>query len=373
MRKYMAYAWITMFVLMFMSAFFTYPFLSQFIDQRNLENREKKEFSHPSLENYTEYHQLFEEWYENNLPYRDILIQSNRKLALYGFKESASESVVLGKDNWLFLSETIPDYKKINLYTLDQLEVICTNLKSNYDYFQRRNIDFIVFIAPNKASIYGEAFLPNYIYCEEGVSRTEQLVDYIRRNTDVPIVFPKDELSLIAKGYPEYPLYLHLDTHWNYLGGYCGVKSLLRELDHELPGVDEIVLEEFNSPVLIWNGYDLSNMLGMTGELTEDTNYKIDYGSNNVVEWNGDTSTDIVDFYTFCQTASNAADHRKIMFIRDSFGSAMLPFIASEFREVYSPHVSFQTDSSTIDTVQPDVVIYEYVERGDLNNMMLFE
>lgn len=80
-------------------------------------------------------------------------------------------------------------------------------------------------------------------------------------------------------------------------------------------------MEEINSPVLEWNGYDLS-----------------------------------------------------IMFIRASFGSAMLPFIASEFSEVYSPHnLSTSINSNTIDTVRPDVVIYEYAERGDLDYMMMFE
>ncbi|MDE6845897.1 MAG: hypothetical protein K2J99_09040 [Lachnospiraceae bacterium] len=373
MKKHMTYAWIIMFVIMFMSAFLTYPLISKYIDQNNIENREKAEFPVLSLDNYTKYHQLFEAWYNDTLPYRDVLIQSNSKLAFYGFKESASESVVAGKDNWLFLSDTMPDYKRTNLYTPEQLEAIRIKLEENDRYFQKRNIDFIVFIAPNKASIYGESFLPDYIYREDCASRTEQLVDYIRQNTNVTIVFPENEIQELTQAYPEHPLYLHLDTHWNYLGSYCGTRALLRELDIELPAIDEITLEETNSPTLLWNGYDLSNMMGMTGELTQDINYNVDYGSDSEIIWNGDTLTNYSDFLSICQTSSNAPDKRKVMFIRDSFGSAMLPFIASEFSEVYSPHTSLPFNPAVIDAVSPDIIIYEYAERADIRNIELIE
>ena len=55
---------------------------------------------------------------------------------------------------------------------------------------------------------------------------------------------------------------------------------LLKELDIELPEINEIVLEDVNSPLFVWNGYDLANMMGMTGKLTADVNYEIDYGSD---------------------------------------------------------------------------------------------
>ena len=215
--------------------------------------------------------------------------------------------------------------------------------------------------------------MPDYIYREKCASRTEQLVKYIRQNTDITIVFPENELREISKMYPEYPLYLHLDTHWNYLGGYCGTKVLLRELEVELPDIEEINLAKTNSPVFIWNGYDLVNMMGMTGALTQDINYKIDYGSDSTIIWNDGTTVNKDDFAMLCQTYSNASDKRKVMFIRDSFGSAMLPFIASEFCEVYSPHLATPINSQTIASVHPNIVIYEFVERGELNNIMLVE
>lgn len=373
MKKHISYAWVFMFVIIFMSAFLTYPLLSKFMTQINIENREKEDFPILSIKNYTEYNHLFEAWYNDALPYRDYLIQSNRKLTFYGFKESASQSVIVGKDSWLFFNDTMPDYKRNNLYTSGQLEALCTRLMVNQNYFHKRNIEFIVFIAPNKASIYGESFLPSYIRRENNQSRTEQLVDYIRQNSNIKIIFPQEELIEITKEYPEYPLYFHLDTHWNYLGGYCGTKALLRELNIELPEIEEIVLEETNSPLFIWNGYDLANMMGMTGELTQDVNYEITCGSDTIINWNGDTTSDPNAFYSLCQTTSTAADHRKIMFIRDSFGSAMLPPMASEFSDIYSPHMDSTIDSNTIDTIQPDVVIFEFVERGSIINIPLFE
>lgn len=354
-------SWLIMFGILFLTPFITFPVIKK-ISGSHTETRENVEFPKVSLKNYKEYPKLFEQWFEDTLPYKDILIRTNGKIAFWGFGESASENVIVGKEGWLFYTETMSDYKRINLYTQKELEEICKKQKQLQDYYQSKGIEYILFVAPNKASIYGEDYLPDYIYKEDSVSRLEQLVEYIRRNSNITVVFPEEELLSVKEKYPEYSLYMHVDTHWNNLGGYCGAKALLKELGMKLPEIDEIHIEKNANPVFTWNGWDLANMMGLTGVLEEDTNYEISGFTDNIVVWDGDTVNSYDSFVTYCRTkSSDPVDRRKVIFIRDSFGTPMLPFIASQFREVYSPYVSFEVD---LEEEKPDLVIYELVERN---------
>lgn len=366
MKKSMVTAWIIMFALMFMSAFLTAP-LFAILQGGSIDRRTNI----PKLTrgNYSVYHTEFEDWFNNILPYRSELIRINSKINLYGFHESPSDEVVIGKNNWLFYKPTMGDYKRTNLYSAEELEELRRILEVNQQYFKERGIEYLIFIAPNKASIYGELYLPDYIGRQGGMSRTEQAVTYLRQNTDVKIVFPQDEMITVARAYPESPLYLHFDTHWNYLGGYYGAQALLREMGISLPQIDEVTVEKNSDPMFYWNSFDLERMIGMEGELPEDINYKISGYSDNVVSWTGDTTQSVKDFHGVCTTTSNAKDSRRVVFVRDSFGTAMMPFLASQFSEIYSPHKAREIDWAVM---KPDIVIFETVEREAFDEYLEF-
>ena len=56
------------------------------------------------------------------------------------------------------------------------------------------------------------------------------------------------------------------------------------------------------------------------------------------------------------------ADPRKIYVIRDSFSTAIAPYIGSQFSETYLRHKSTYSYEE-LETLDPDVVVYEVVER----------
>ena len=109
-------------------------------------------------------------------------------------------------------------------------------------------------IAPNKETIYGEEHLPSY-YKKAEETRTDQLIAYLKKNTDIRIVYPKEEMLKYKK---EYSLYWHYDTHWNAAGGYIGAKALLKELGDELPEVEDITFTPDT-----FSGYDLARMMNL--------------------------------------------------------------------------------------------------------------
>lgn len=57
------------------------------------------------------------------------------------------------------------------------------------DYYEALDIDFVVDLVPNKEQIYSENMPDNIEVCSE-YKRLDQLVDYIRDNSDVTVMMP---------------------------------------------------------------------------------------------------------------------------------------------------------------------------------------
>ncbi len=372
-KKKNSYLWIGLFCVLFLTPLLTYPLFRRVIPITEIQNRTYAARPEISVENYEKIAGQTEDYFEDNLPYRDALIYLNTIFTYEVFGQSVTEQVVVGEEDWLFYRESLADYKKTNLYSEEELLQIKNNLEQSQRYLEERGIEFIVFIGPNKATIYGEDYLPSYIVQQDSVSRTEQLVTYIRENTDITIIFPKEELLTAAKEYPQEMLYFKSDTHWNFLGGYIGAGALLKEMDIELPALKDVTLEKNTEPYFYWkNGYDMENMMGLTGYFKEPQNYQITGYTDNTVITEQDERRNYEDFDGVCRYYSDSENEQKLMFVRDSFATGMLPYITANFAEVYSPYQGkFEIES--IDTEQPDIFVYEMVERADLLSFVLEE
>lgn len=343
-------------------------FFEKYVNAENHENRTPASKPVFNLDGYADYADSFDLYFNDNMPFRNNLVSLNSKIDFFIFDKSTSDSVIKGKDGWLFFAKTLSDYQKYNLYTDEQLEEIKNNVLVTEKYFEERGIQFAIFIGPNKSSIYGD-YMPDRYETNDGASRTDQVVEYLRENTDVNIIYPKEELLEAREKYPELILYQKLDTHWNFMGGYFGTKPLLESLDVNVSDFFSISYELVNEPVFYWNGYDMANMLGLSDVLNNDYNYNISGFSDNVVNYEGDTRNNVDDFNGAIRTTSDAADDRKVFFARDSYGEAMTQYLAQSFSEVYSVHRGSMTISQ-IEQENPDIFIYEVVERdADLNGV----
>ncbi len=109
-----------------------------------------------------------------------------------------STQVLLGKGNWLFYKSaddgtSIADYQGTGHYSEEKLEEIADNLIKQRDVLAQQEIRFVVYIDPNKEVVYFE-YMPDAIYRESTVTRTDELVNYLRVNTDLEVVYPQNEL-----------------------------------------------------------------------------------------------------------------------------------------------------------------------------------
>lgn len=329
----------------------------KYVDAENYENREMTAKPEFSLENYSTYAEDYTSYFNDNMPFRNCLITLNSAIDYFLFHHSSNDQVIIGKNDWLFYSneqdgDPIGCYLGKNLLSEEELVNVAKNCIAQRDFLAAQGKELVIFVAPNKERINFE-YMPD-IYGKPAESYPAlQIIEYLKENTDLRIVYPYAEL-MEAKENMEQNIWYKTDTHWNMIGGYIGACALLKELGIDMPTVEseQIVIREENN-----RAGDLAGMLNLSNQLeAKDVEYSLEgYDSHNMVcdEWDFDKS--------FIYHA-DGADPRKIYVIRDSFSSQLAPYIGSQFSESYLRHRNSYSYKN-FKKENPDIVVYEVAER----------
>ena len=266
--------------------------------------------------------------------------------------------VIQGKEGWFFYAgeDSIIDSLGVEPFTEEQHANILDKLIKVRNKYTKENRNFALFIPPNKERIYSE-YLPDQYKNITGTSRVEELVKYIRKNSDINVIYPKKELTDTK---PICDVYYKSDTHWNMVGGYVGAHTLIRSLLGDYPPLTFRKIE--GKPFVV--GGDLQLMARIPDSWINDTYYNI-LGLTDVpidATWLVDDVHKTGKALLVGQ-ANNAQDMRSIVLIRDSYVMNMLPEIASYFSK--STYIHWQEVKNTPKEYfeGSDIFVIEYVER----------
>lgn len=355
MTKYKSVMWITIFLMITASPVFTYFFLGQYVDSKNYENRNMASKPILTAENYESFPKEYEAYYNDNLPFRNQLIRFHNSIDYFLFKQSSSERVAIGKNGWLFYCDKTngnPIEQSLGYwnFTSSQLQTIADNLMSAKRVLENQGIEFVLFIAPNKETIYMDE-LPDYYKVKSSYTSTDQLIDYLTENTDIRVVYPKQDLLNMKKNL-NMILYHKLDTHWNYAGAYIGAKSLAEELGINMPSLNEISLKSIST-----SSGDLTKMLNITIK-NGDNDYNIsDISTLNTINEKKDFDTELI-YHTA------GADPRKLFVQRDSFSTKLAPSLSTQFEHSMWVHKKYFSQQQLFD-YDADIFVLELVERNE--------
>ena len=139
-----------------------YPLLGPYIDQENYENRVTAEAPEFSLFSIAQFPKEYEEFFNDNLPFRSFLIEANAAIDLHIFHQSPLKKVVIGKDGWLFYNaagtdgDPMADAAGTNYYTSEELAQVAASLTAARDKLEAEGRSFVLMVVPNKESIYGK-------------------------------------------------------------------------------------------------------------------------------------------------------------------------------------------------------------------------
>ncbi|MCO7538109.1 MULTISPECIES: alginate O-acetyltransferase AlgX-related protein [Pseudomonas] len=289
------------------------------------------------------------------------------------------ESVMVGKSGWLFLGDGYAKTLTVKRFLpTDVDEVLAKNIIANAQdwnsWFVSRGVRaYRIVIGPDKDSIYTE-YLPDWAK-PSLFTITDQIADI---GGEALVIFPKRQL-MDAKDRFTPSLYYKTDTHWNLIGGSIAFEQLMQSLssvDASIHWPAPIVDRDIS--VVARGGGDLSRFQRINQLISDDeivlraplypagTIHQYEYKSKKPIAplLNGDVR--ILTTPTLV-VSDNALNKVRVLWLRDSFGTAMTPFMAATFSEVLQVHNSVSTPEMVKDLTikfKPDYVVETTVERS---------
>ncbi|CRI59805.1 alginate O-acetyltransferase AlgX-related protein [Pseudomonas sp. CCOS 191] len=299
---------------------------------------------------------------------------------LYPFGISTSpDQVIIGKDNWLYLgdmySKTLTEDRR-SATEADQIigRQVGEATERWAAYLASKGVAlFRIMIGPNKGSIYPE-HMPTWAVPVEH-NPTRALLQNVGPGRFVDL----RSALLAAKQTHAEALYFKTDTHWNELGASLGFQAFAKEVAKTAPelrwpseGVYEVT--QINPR----QGGDLARFLRLTDSLADTqpvTNVSnmpvktvvIDYNASEVMYEGGNLKLEESKKPLLVKT-TGALNDKKVLWLRDSFGTAMSPLMAATFSEVLQIHWIPATKPDgdfkrLVEKFKPDYVFFTVVER----------
>ena len=289
----------------------------------------------------------YEAWFSDRFGLRTELVTAYGKLTSTLFGVSAEKNVIIGKDDWLFFTPTIPDATGVR--TLDDTEIrhIVHNLQMMQKYADGYGAKLVFAAAPNKASIYPEQLPGRYL--KTGEKNNLDVLYEALAQTGLAVCDWRSALRDAKSG--DRLLYHKLDTHWNGDGAMLGYQTLMQTLGMDDGGFPQSARTE----TCDWDG-DLWEMLS-PAQKNPDRNAV--YAVPQTYRYVGRMQTvDDMMIRTSCENGSGT-----LLMFRDSFGRALIPLLGERF----SACTFIRANAVPLDmlAVQPaDYVVYELVERN---------
>ncbi len=290
------------------------------------------------------YEEDFENWFSKSFAYRgrisDWFSSLRERIFLTG-----NDEVIVGHDGFLFFHETIDSYTGADPLSDSELDAIVSALGRISDKCSDEGVRFLFVCVPNKSTIYPEYVPRNYREYDGTCD-----LDRLNESLDRMGIDYLDLRSVLTEAKGDGLLYFRRDTHWNKFG--AGVASLAI--------LDKLGLSASVSP------YDIHTV---PRDFQADLDallypHSTRYDDNPTYERAGmyaytSAFSGEMDMTITTRSAGKAG---KLLIFRDSYGSALIEFLACDFSSVrFERTTPYRTE--LIRKSDYDTVIVEISER----------
>lgn len=293
-----------------------------------------------------------------------------------------------GKDGWMFLGDryanTLTETRGLTPFNQEKLDLMAANREKWNSYIKSLGgKGYVVTVAPNSQSIYPEK-LPDWV----AQSSSSKSIGYFLSHADKDrtLIDLSTELkNNVSKS--KLPLFYKTDTHWNKQGAWYGYQKLATSLSHDFPDLKWLTPTDVSFTQEIRPGGDMSRFQHIQEKIT-DTEIKVNIDINSQVtvkDWSGETlrSVGLSDGLSEANSplhiySSGALNKMKVLWLRDSFGIALYPYMNATFSEIMERHFDAFTKKpedlkELIRTYQPDIVIITVIERSFSADFFMME
>ena len=212
------------------------------------------------------------------------------------------------------------------------MQAVADKLTNERNQFANYGIDFYILSIPNKSSVYPE-FMPDTIERVDTTSKTDLLMQYLEKNTDLNVVDAKPSL---VKAKKKKQIYYKSDTHFNQIGAFVTVQALKDKIDGKTDTLKDV---KFGKITNHYSG-DLARLCDMQDTFNNDIQYQLDPATVN----------------------TKIKSNKRILVIGDSYSDEMLSILSQYFAEARTVNI-WSFEPNLLDEYKPDIVVWEHAER----------
>ncbi|KSH55879.2 hypothetical protein IPC19_05560 [Pseudomonas aeruginosa] len=300
-------------------------------------------------------------------------------MILYKLGISASpDKVIIGKDGWMFLGDSFESTVTAKRTGITSAGIAKANIINDFSkewrsWFSSNGVrSYYVLIGPDKSTIYPEN-LPDW-----AAPSDNSIAKYLHDKSPDIFVYPKNEI-IDMKSRSSAPLYYKTDTHWNTLGAWVSFNSMMECIESDIPNIS---IPKAPKPESVnirkRGGGDLSAFQRIRPYITDT---EVDLSDNSIRKmqvsqvdfqsmkpvYSGDNIQVTAPVKPLLVQSKGALNNNRVLWLRDSFGSAISPLMAATFSETLQLHHQSSSPKIIADLVEkykPDIVIVTIVERN---------
>ena len=320
----------------------------------------------------------FGAWFDDHLSLRPLLVE------YYGWLTrdllNSHNTVLAGQDDWLFLLREprrtgaappiVSDHCGRNPFSPEALDGWVQALVRNRTLVEAQGRHYVFMPVPNKQTVYHRHF-PERIRCRPGPTRLDQLVEALKQQPDFPILDLRD--AFLANDGQR--LWYRTDTHWNGVGASLALDTLLAHLNGrmQLSLTNAVTTDRFRLARHKTRGWGLAVMSGLGNRFIErEPQIVAKYPLNDEIDhsFTQRTRDPRRQPQVFQQPDDALPD---ILVLHDSFFNLRIKrLLADSFhRSTFVWHrgrPQLEDERSLIESVQPNIVLHEMVERNLLHD-----
>lgn len=304
-------------------------------EEENHENRAMKKLPVFDISFLDVFPKEYDEYFSDNFNLRENFLALNSKIKFHVFhKAPINTKAFLGIDGWMYsVFRAMENYLAQNLMNADEKQRFYDIIKYRKDFLDSLNCKYYFAIIPQKTTVYPE-YLPlsKRIDIDERVA--DQICDIVDTMNGVTLIDLRPVLKSNKNGIR---MFHKTDNHWNDYGCLVAYDTMLDVIAKDFPRVKPINMSSYVIDSVVTKGKNLAHIMGIYDGVTEnkiickpDFEPKAKKGIERgypVVE-----GFPYLDEFEEVYTTGNDS-LPKILVIRDSFGSYLLPMISENFSE----------------------------------------
>jgi len=194
------------------------------------------------------FQESYDDYLEQGIGFRPTLIRINNQIAYTLFDTALANSVIIGKNNYLYELNYIRAYEGTDYTGYQAIHEQVAKARFLQDTLASMGKHFLIVLAPGKASFFPEYIPERYKNPKKGPTNYATWVRTLQDLEVNHLDFNRWFVSI--KDTSQYPLYSKTGIHWSLYGVALAVDSLLGYME-QVTGRDMV---DFG-----WDGVELSN------------------------------------------------------------------------------------------------------------------